>query len=150
MQILRGSFALCSPVYLYQDRKGGGIIWDGIYYVTCRNKACRYSVKIYGDGDSGINKKQKKLEEEILNSKKAVSEKLRKMLQSGERIDFRTTYLCPQCHEWKVVDTFYIFEAIHVSPYGSVREYQLHYLEGEPVCKQCGGHLFHILNPRSS
>lgn len=120
------------------------------YYVTCRNKACRYSVKIYGGGGVRVFEKRKKLKEEILTGKKAASNKLKELLQSGELIEFRTTYLCPQCREWQVADTFYIFEAIHVSPYGTIREYKLHYLEGEPVCEKCGGHLIHILNPRSS
>lgn len=69
------------------------------YYVTCRNKACRYSVKIYGGGPARLFHEAERLKEEILTGKKDASEKLKELLKSDEQIQIRAAYLCPKCHE---------------------------------------------------
>ena len=44
----------------------------------------------------------------------------------------------------------YILGKIHVSPFGTIRKYKIHYINEPPKCEKCGTELRFILNPRSS
>lgn len=122
----------------------------GFVSVKCRNKACKYHVMLrLGVGMHGF-REMRTMEQKILSGEMEASEKIKALLQSGEHLDANAVYLCPKCRELVTDTSFFIFEPIHVSPYGTVREYKLHYLDKEPVCKECGSLLDHLLSPFSS
>ena len=121
------------------------------YSVSCRNKACRYHVELYDGPGMWRFAWVKKLERKIKLGEKEVPEEIRTLLNTGKTLDCVANYLCPCCKEWTTrFDVPYVFEAKHVSPYGTIREYEVHYLYGQPKCEKCGADLVYILNPRSS
>ena len=121
----------------------------GYYSVTCRNKACKYYIMIRAGVGMHVFREMRTMEQKIINGEIEADEKIKSLLQSGEHFKANAVYLCPECREWKNVDSYFIFEKVHVSPYGTVREYKLHYLNKEPVCEECGSKLVFILNPRA-
>ena len=122
----------------------------GFVSIKCRNKACKYHVMLrVGVGVQG-DREIRAMEHRILEGEVEVSEKVKSLLQSGEHLEANAVYLCPKCRELVTDSSFFIFEPIHVSPYGTVRQYKLHYLDKEPACKECGSLLTHILSPFSS
>lgn len=92
----------------------------------------------------------KKLEKAILSGERPAPAEIVELLREGKRLSCVTTCLCPACKEFQTNDEPYIFEAIHVSPYGTIREYRLHFINGKPKCETCGTELIHVLAPRSS
>lgn len=121
-----------------------------IFNMTCRNKACRYHVELREGPGMILFAWVKTLERDILSGDEEASDEIKELLQSGHELDCVATYLCPVCHEWQVGCFPYILEKICVSPYGTIREYKVHYLNGKPQCEKCGTELEYILNPRSS
>ena len=119
------------------------------YYMTCRNKACRYRVELREGPGMYLFAREKTLEKEILNGEIEASDEIKNLLNSGRKLNIVASYLCPTCREWQVENYPYILELIKVSPYGTIREYKVHFLNGKPKCKTCGGELDFILNPRS-
>ena len=104
----------------------------GLLSVTCRNKLCKYHVMLrLGVGFQGF-RELRAMEQRILNGEVEVSDKMKSLLQSGKHLKANDVYLCPECCEWVTDNSYFVFEPIHVSPYGTVREYQLHYLNGKP------------------
>ena len=89
------------------------------------------------------------MEKEIINGQKEAPKEIVDLLASGHKLNCVANYLCPTCHEWQFGDYPYVLEKIHVSPYGTIREYKVHYLDGNPKCKKCGTDLTFILNPCS-
>lgn len=120
-----------------------------IFHMTCRNKACRYSVKLREDEGMRLFAWIKTLERDILSGKEAAPEEIKNLLKDGYGLECVATYLCPTCHEWQVGRFPYVLEKIRVSPYGTIRKYNVHYLDGKPKCEECGTELEFILNPRS-
>ena len=119
------------------------------YHMTCRNKACRYSVELREGPGMYLFARQRAIEKEILDGKKEASDEIKNLLKSGCKLNIVANYLCPACQEWQVDNFPYILELIKVSPYGTIRDYKVHFLNGKPRCKKCGGELVFILNPRS-
>ena len=120
-----------------------------IFHMTCRNKACRYSVELREGEGMRLFAWIKTLERDILSGKEAAPEEIYNLLKDGYGLECVATYLCPTCHEWQVGRFPYVLEKIRVSPYGTIREYNVHYLDGKPKCEKCGTELEFILNPRS-
>ena len=120
-----------------------------IYSVTCRNKACRYSVELRDGPGMRLFAWIKTMEGDIKNGKKEASKGIVDLLNNGHDLDCVATYSCPTCHEWQVGWFPYVLEKTHVSPYGTIREYKVHYLDGIPKCEKCSSELTFILNPRS-
>ena len=120
------------------------------YYMTCRNKECRYRVQIReGEGMIGFARIMR-LKEAILSGAEHVSPEIKQLLSDSFDLSGRGTYYCNECKEWKVISKPYIFESIHVSPYGTIRDYKVHYIYDAPVCDVCGSKVEFIPNPRSS
>ena len=120
-----------------------------IFHMTCRNKACRYRVELREGEGMRLFAWVKSLERDILSGKEAAPEEIINLLKNGNELECVATYLCPSCHEWQVGTFPYVLEKIRVSPYGTIREYKVHYLNGKPKCEKCGAELEYILNPRS-
>ncbi len=119
-----------------------------VYQVTCRK--CGYQITIY-EGPGAIDyARDIFLEEKILNGDVEVPEDILRLLRSGYHLQSWTTYLCPVCKKWVIKRDIYIRELIQVSPYGTIREYKMHYLHGVPRCEDCNTELINILNHRSS
>ena len=121
-----------------------------IYNVTCSNKACRYHMSIREGAGMGSFRNIRIMEQRILNGEEDAPDTIKMLLQAGKHFNCNTTYLCPLCQEWINNNVPFIFEATHISPFGTIREYRLHYLNGKPQCSKCGTELIHIQNPRSS
>ncbi len=122
----------------------------GFVSVKCRNKSCKYHVMLrVGVGVQGLREAEV-MEQRILNGEVEASDKIKSLLQSGEHLESNAIYLCPKCREWVTDNTYFVFEPIHVSPYGTIRKYKVHYLDKEPLCKECGSLLEYILSPFSS
>lgn len=120
-----------------------------IFHMTCRNKACGYSVELREGEGMRLFAWIKTLECDILSGKEAAPEEIKNLLKDGYGLECVATYLCPTCHEWQVGRFPYVLEKIRVSPYGTIREYNVHYLDGKPKCEECGTESEFILNPRS-
>lgn len=116
-----------------------------IYKIHCTNKKCGYSVELREGVGFTLFAKNHHLEDQIKESRNASKEILR-LLDSGEHLSSVTSYICPTCKEWVNNNEPFIFEALHVSPYGTIRKYKLHYLNGKPKCEKCGEELIHIQN----
>ena len=119
------------------------------YYMTCRNKACRYSVELREGPGMLLFAREKTLEREIMNGEREAPDEIKNLLKSGHELDMVGNYLCPTCQEWKVVRHPYILELIKVSPHGANIDYKVHFLNGNPKCEKCGGELEFIIRPRS-
>lgn len=119
------------------------------YRLTCKNKDCRYSVELREGVGWTLFARDKNLQSEILNGEEDASDEIKDLLKNGYEIMSVTTFLCPVCKEYQINIDPFIFEPIHVSPYGTLREYKLHFVYGDPECEKCGTKLIHILNPRS-
>lgn len=120
-----------------------------ILSITCRNKGCGYHVELrYGDG-FGAFRWCRRIESEILEDK-TVSEEIKRLLNDGNHISRRGIYICPSCRDFVEIDSPYVYEPVRVTPYGTVREYKLHYIFEKPVCRKCSKDLKHIFNPLSS
>lgn len=120
-----------------------------IYSMTCRNKSCRYHVELREGPGMILFARTKTLERNILNGDEEAPDEIKELLKTGHELECVATYLCPTCQEWQVGRFPYVFEPIIVSPYGTIREYKVHYLDGNPHCENCGTELEFILNPRS-
>ena len=132
------------------------------YHITCRNKECRYHAELREGNNMYQCRKAKQMTEQIRSGELKVSDKIMQLLElkvsdkimqlleAGNKIQFVANYLCPKCCEFQTRGEPYLLEELHVSPYGTIREYKLHYIYGTPVCETCGSELYHILNPRSS
>lgn len=77
-------------------------------------------------------------------------DKIRDLIDKGAYVSYNAIYACPYCREWVDFTTPYIYEPIRVTPLGTVREYKMHYLRGNPICEKCGSDLYHIFNPLST
>ena len=119
------------------------------YYMTCRNKECRYRIELREGPGMFLFAREKTLEEAILNGEREAPDEFKNLLKSGHRLDIVGNYLCPRCQEWKVENYPYILELIKASPYGTIRDYKVHFLNGNPKCEKCGGELEFIIRPRS-
>ena len=123
----------------------------GVFYrVTCRNSECRYSTELREGPGMMRFRWIKEKEIAIRNGDEEASDEIKALLNSGHGLECVATYSCPTCKEWKTIIHPYVLEKIRVSPYGSVREYSIHYLDDPPKCDKCGTELEFILNPRSS
>ena len=119
-----------------------------IISVTCRNKACRYHFEVReGESCAGFAR-VRKLEMQLKENRDA-PDSILELLDKGEHIYAHASYLCPTCREWVNDTVLYILEKISVSPYGTVRDYKVHYLDTPPKCKKCKAELIFLLNPRS-
>ena len=121
-----------------------------VFSLTCKNKECRYSVQLREGPGFRLFSRDKNLEKAILSGEENVSDEIKTLLEKGLKVDSVTTLLCPCCKEYQICREPYIFEPIHVSPYGTIREYKIHFIYGDPCCEKCTTKLIHILNPRSS
>ena len=121
-----------------------------IYSLTCKNKDCRYSVQLSEGPGFTLFARDNRLQEAILSGEEIVSDEIKALLEKGLKVHSVTTLLCPCCKEYQIYREPYIFEPIHVSPYGTIREYKIRFIYGEPCCEKCNTKLIHILNPRSS
>ena len=118
------------------------------YYVTCRN--CGYQKEVReGPGMIGFARIYT-LEKKFKDGEIDAPDDFKRLLDLGYHLRSKATYLCPKCKKWVVKDDIYIRELLHVSPYGTIREYKMHYLNGVPKCDDCNTELIDILNPRSS
>ena len=120
------------------------------YHVTCRNKTCRYSAEIREGPGMLLFARLKTMETDIKSGKKDAPADIKALLAAGYELKCVATYLCPVFKEWQTQKYPYVLEKTQVSPYGTIREYKVHYLGDEPKCKTCGTNLEFILNPRSS
>ena len=120
-----------------------------IYSLTCKNKDCRYSVQLREGPGFTLFARDKRLQEAILSGEEIVSDEIKALLEKGLDVDSVTTLLCPCCKEYQINREPYVFEPIHVSPYGTIREYKIHFIYGDPCCEKCHTKLIYILNPRS-
>ena len=120
-----------------------------IYSITCRSKACGYHVELRKGSGMGLFREMRHLEKDIISGETEAPEDIKELLRAGRRMECVTTYICPVCREWKTYNSPYIFEATHVSPYGTIKDYRLHYLYGKPKCDKCGTELIFLLNPLS-
>ena len=116
-----------------------------IYKIRCKNKQCGYCVELREGVGMFLFARNRNLEEQVKESRNASSEILR-LVDSGKHIESVTSYECPTCKEWLSIDEPFVFEELHISPYGTIREYQLHYLYDKPKCKKCNSELIHIQN----
>ena len=66
------------------------------YYVTCRNKAWRYSVKIYGGEPARLFHEAERLKEEILTGKKDASEKIKRVVEIRRTNSNQSCLFVPQ------------------------------------------------------
>ena len=121
-----------------------------LYSIRCRNKDCRYRVIVRDKPGMMLFAKERDREEPILRGEECASEEIVRLLQQGLKLRYVATYHCPACQEWTNVESPYVLEKTHVSPYGTVREYKVHFLYGVPKCEKCGAGLIFLLNPRSS
>ncbi len=121
-----------------------------LFSVTCRNKECRYRIEIREGAGMVLSKKAYNYERDILSGKEKASDEIISLLKAGHKIHFVATYLCPTCREWQTGYYPYIFEPVVTSPNGTIRDYKVHFLNGEPKCEKCGTKLVFLLNPRSS
>ena len=121
-----------------------------IFTVKCRNKMCRYRKKLYEGPGAYIGAMTYQLEKKIRSGERDAPEEIKNLLKKGFDLQSVAVYFCPKCKEWINKDDPYIYEPIHISPYGTVREYKMHYVFGTPVCDECGTELVHLFNPRSS
>ncbi len=79
-----------------------------------------------------------------------VDKEITDLIDKGYSVWGRAQYLCETCKEWQTLEDPYILEPTVVSPYGTIREYKVHYIFGNPKCEKCGKEVTFILNPRSS
>ena len=121
-----------------------------IYSMTCRNKACRYHVDLREGPGMILFARTKTLECNILSGDEEAPDEIKCLLESGNELECVATYLCPTCQEWQVGHFPYVLELINVLPYGTIRDYKVHFVNGEPKCEKCNTVLKFILNPRSS
>ena len=121
-----------------------------IYNLTCRNKDCGYHIEIREGCGMKLFSYKMTLEENIKSGEEDAPKEIKELLDQGLHIEIAATFLCPLCKEYINTKEPYILEKIHVSPYGTIREYKMHYIYNEPKCDKCGTKLIHILNPRSS
>ena len=125
-------------------------IMGTFYHITCRNRDCRYSTVVREGPGMILFAWIKTMEADIKGGKRAAPADIKALLDAGHELECVATYLCPACKEWKTEDYPYVLEKTQVSPYGTIREYKVHYLREHPRCKTCGTDLEFILNPRSS
>ena len=123
----------------------------GVFFpITCRNKDCKYNTTLYfGPGMMGFVK-IRRLQESIMSGETEVSDEIMDLLNNGHSISSVHPHICNTCHEYVCVDTPFIFEVISASPYGTIREYKVHYVFDTPYCPKCNSKLEFILNPKSS
>ena len=121
-----------------------------LYNITCRNKDCRYHFEERVGPGWTLRRWIFDLRKEIIDGEEKAPQEIVEMLKKGCKLHCVSTFLCPTCKEWQTHDDPYIFEPIVVSPYGTIREYKIHYVYGTPVCEKCGTELEYIINPRSS
>ncbi len=117
--------------------------------IKCTNKECnfRFHYEIgFGMGCPWFVN----VEREIKNGTIKVDKEITDLLDKSYSLKGKAQYLCETCKEWKTLEEPYIFEPIVVSPYGTIRDYKVHYVFGEPKCEKCGNNVTFILNPRSS
>lgn len=116
-----------------------------VFKVHCTNKQCRYNVELIEGEGFYLFSKTCSLEKRIKENRNA-SEDVLRLLDAGEHLSSGTSYICPHCKEWVTNVEPFIREVLHVSPYGTIREYKMHYLFGNPKCEKCGTELIHIQN----
>lgn len=121
-----------------------------LFTVACRNKACGWHKELREGPGMRTFADTLRLERAILNGEKDAPADIKDLLDKGFHLNSVATFLCPECKEWVTNRDPYIFEATHVSPYGTVRDYKMHYVYGPPKCNVCGAELIYIFNPRSS
>ena len=120
------------------------------YSLTCMNKDCNYHVDLREGPGMRIFVDVKSMELAIKEGKYEAPEDIKRLIDKGFQFWVVYTFMCPTCKEYQTCKEPFIFEPILVSPYGSVRDYKLHFLEDEPHCDECGSKLIFVPNPRSS
>ena len=120
------------------------------YHVTCRNKACRYRAELREGPGMLLYRQIINKEHGIRSGEENAPEVIKELLSKGHHLNGVATYLCPICHEYQVGYYLYVFESTKATPYGTIREYAVHYIDGAPHCEKCGSELVFVLNPRSS
>ncbi len=121
-----------------------------IFSLTCKNKECSYSVQLREGPGFSLFARDKDLEKSILSGEEKVTDEIKALLEKGLNVNSVTTLLCPCCKEYQICMDPYIFEPIHESPSGTIKDYKIHFIYGDPCCEKCNTKLIHILNPRSS
>ena len=127
----------------------GDLTMGELFVITCRNKECKYSVRVLEGPGMILFSEIKTLEQDILSGKEEASEEILNLLRDGNELECVSTYLCPKCHEWQGGRFPYVLEKKSVSPNGTILEYKIHYLNGTPKCKKCNTELEFVLNPKS-
>ena len=94
--------------------------------------------------------RMKAFERDIEKENEKVPIAINNLLKMGYALENTATYLCSACQEWQVGYYPYVLEKTKVSPYGTIRGYTVHYIDGVPKCKKCGKDLIFLLNPKSS
>ena len=117
--------------------------------IRCSNPECHYRFHYiigFGMGCPSFVKTEWKIKEGTLKVDKEITD----LINKGYSVEGNAQYLCDTCKEWQTLENPYILETIAVSPYGTIREYKVHYIFGTPKCERCGNEVAFILNPRSS
>ena len=120
------------------------------YHIICQNKACGYDFEAREGPGMFLFRRIREMEDDIRSGNRDASKEIIDLLKTGHEIDCVVTYLCPTCREWTTKRDPYILGKIHVSPFGTIRKYKVHYINEPPKCEKCGTELRFILNPRSS
>ena len=121
-----------------------------IISVRCTNKECDFIFQYTIGFGMGCHSFEKAKWQIIKDGTFKVSDEITNLLEKGYMLEARAQYLCSTCKEWQTHEEPYILEPTIVSPYGTIREYKVHYLFDYPHCTKCGNDLTFILNPRSS
>lgn len=120
-----------------------------LYNVTCRNKECRYSFKVR----EGVGMRTfmwiSPQEDDIKEGTREASGALADLLVSDDGLMHEATYLCPTCREYQNGRYPHVVELKKVTQFGTIRDYKVRFLDGEPKCSKCGSKLEYILNPKS-
>lgn len=143
---------LCGPLSLKNAIMYAGVEAEGHYHdalYDARNTAALFRA-LREDPGMRLFARTKTLEDHIKSGREEAPQEIVDLLDTGHEIDCVATFLCPTCQEWQTKNDPYILEKIRVSPYGTIREYKVHFINEKPKCEKCGTVLTFILNPRSS
>jgi len=117
--------------------------------IKCTNKECNFRFQ-YQEGFGMGCPSFVMVEWKIKDGSLKVNKEIQELIEKGYSLKGNAQYVCSTCKEWQTLETPYIFEPLVISPYGTIRDYKVHYVMGNPICKKCGKELSFILNPKSS
>ncbi len=119
-----------------------------IFSVTCENKKCKYNT-ILCEGTSMLKFAELLEFQDAVISDAGSNSSIAQKLKNGAKIMTNGIYLCPECKEFKINNTYYLMDNITVSPYGTLR-YDISFPFNIPACDICNSELVYVKNILSS